>query len=495
VLITNSSVERVTSYESFFGFREAPFSLAPNTRFRFDTVSHHGALTQVTYALQRREPVVVVTGEIGTGKTLLCRTVLERLDRKTFLSIISDPLLGREDLLKQMLQDFGIISKDRTKVAATSRPDLTHALNQFLSSLAPLDAHAVVIIDEAQHVRPDVLEEIRLLSNIQDQRGTMLQIILVGQTDLDSLLARPELQSLRQRITRHMRLEPLSAAEVAHYIEHRLSIAREGQTRSDTPGARELERAMAEWRGPTAGVTFTPAAVDRVARLSRGIPRVINLLCDRALESACAAQSHVVDDSTIDEAARALGVRDVQRTAAPEPSVSAKDVPRGVTLRTPAAGTHWKRDMAAAASLAIGVVAIWFGVRTVNRNPSTRTQANGAAPTQTETAPRVAPPSPETAAAPAGAPAASMPANAPAPAGSPSSESFEIVVASFRTAARASAVAADAAALALPIRQRGANGWQQLIAGPFSSRAQAEAAQQRLQRAGFSGTQIIPTGR
>ena len=163
---------------------------------------HTAALAHVTHALERREPVVVVTGEIGTGKTLLCRTVVERLERKTFLSIVTDPLLEHDDLLKQMLQDFGVISKDRTRLTPASRHDLVHALQQFLSSLASLNAHAVVIIDEAQHLKPDMLESIRLVSNIQDERGTMLQIILVGQTDLDQLVSRPELRALKQRVSR-----------------------------------------------------------------------------------------------------------------------------------------------------------------------------------------------------------------------------------------------------------------------------------------------------
>jgi type II secretory pathway predicted ATPase ExeA len=157
LVATESAPAHVTGYERFFGLNEAPFSLAPNTRFRFESASHKAALDQVAYALARREPLVVLTGEIGTGKTLLCRTVLERLERKTFLSIIGDPLLERDDLLKQMLQDFGIISKDRTKLSPASRHELIHALQEFLISLAPLQAHAVLIIDEAQHVQPDVM--------------------------------------------------------------------------------------------------------------------------------------------------------------------------------------------------------------------------------------------------------------------------------------------------------------------------------------------------
>ena len=226
---------------------EAPFSLAPDPRFLFASASHSAALAQVAYALERREPLVVITGEIGTGKTLLCRTVLQRLRRKTFLSVINDPLLERDDLLKQMLQDFGVIAKDRTRLTETSRHELIETLQAFLRSLAPIQAHAVVIIDEAQHLRPDVLEQIRLLSNIDDERGTLLQIILVGQTDLEPLLARPELRQLQQRVSRRLRLEPLNRGEVEQYIQHRLARARDGKRPAQLPGATELAQELAAW--------------------------------------------------------------------------------------------------------------------------------------------------------------------------------------------------------------------------------------------------------
>src|SRR5216683_3163852 len=192
---------RLGRYEPFFGLNKAPFSLAPDLRFLFESASHAAAFAQVAYALERREPLVVITGEIGTGKTLLCRTVLQRLERKTFVSVIDDPLLERDDLLKQLLQDFGIISKGRTRLTNASRHELIQTLQAFLTSLVPIQAHAVVIIDEAQHLQPDVLEQIRLLSNIDDERGTLLQIILVGQTDLEPLLSRPELRQFQQRVS------------------------------------------------------------------------------------------------------------------------------------------------------------------------------------------------------------------------------------------------------------------------------------------------------
>jgi type II secretory pathway predicted ATPase ExeA len=298
----------VEGYEPFFGLNEPPFSLAPDPRFLFASASHSAALAQVAYALERREPLVVITGEIGTGKTLLCRTVLQRLRRKTFLSVINDPLLERDDLLKELLQDFGLISKDRTKLTEASRHELIQTLQAFLRSLAPIQAHAVVIIDEAQHLRPDVLEQIRLLSNIDDEAGTLLQIILVGQTDLEPLLSRPELRQLQQRVSRRLRLEPMSRDEVKEYIRHRLALARDGKPLQQLPGATELAQELADWTATTTGVEFTSDAIHAVSELSAGLPRVINLLCDRSLEEAYASRLRLIDRPLILTAARALGV-------------------------------------------------------------------------------------------------------------------------------------------------------------------------------------------
>jgi type II secretory pathway predicted ATPase ExeA/cell division septation protein DedD len=535
---THGRPEPVEGYESFFGLNEAPFSLAPDPRFLFASASHSAALAQVAYALERREPLVVITGEIGTGKTLLCRTVLQQLRRKTFLSVISDPLLERDDILKQLLQDFGVISKDRTKLTEASRHDLVQTLDAFLRSLAAIQAHAVVIIDEAQHLQPDVLEQIRLLSNIDDERGTLLQIILVGQTDLEPLLFRPELRQLQQRVSRRLRLEPLNRAEVEQYIKHRLALARDGMPPNQLLGANELAQVLAEWAGTNAGVEFTPDAIHAVSQLSGGLPRVINLLCDRSLEEAYACRLRIIDGPLIHTAARALGVgeqaagattaatvnapaRSTQvgpdepfwtamrsESEAPDKAVQPGDEPVPVEFDArirPAAAPRFAMYLVLAASLAFGGVAIWLGLR-------------GARPTEALAPPSVAAPAasaplvfsarpdPALAVANASVPQAAATTGTPTPpeATAPSRSAvaatatggrFDIVVASFRTDARATPVAAEVAALGLPVRRRVSDGWQQVISGPFTSRTYAEDAQQRLHRAGLTGTQIVPTGR
>src|SRR5262249_24498761 len=160
-------------------------------------------------------------------------------------------------------------------------------------SLSAIDAHAVVIVDEAQHLQPGVLEEIRLLANADDGRGALLQIILVGQESLGHLLSRPELRQLQQRVSRRLVLKPLDGEEVGQYIEHRLEQARGlGAAASRLPGARELAKELAEWTGTSDGASFTPASLRAISQISGGVPRVINVICDRALEHAFASRLH-----------------------------------------------------------------------------------------------------------------------------------------------------------------------------------------------------------
>ena len=514
----------VEKYEPFFGLTEAPFSLAPDPRFLFASASISAALEQLAYALGRREPLIVVTGEIGTGKTLLCRAVMKRIPRETFLSVIDDPLLERDDLLKQMLEDFGVIAKDRTRLTETTRHELVEALQAFLRSLSAIQAHAVVAIDEAQHLRPDVLEQIRLLSNMNDERGTLLQIILVGQPELETLLAQPELRQLQQRVTRRFRLEPLNREEVRAYIDYRLALARNGASRA--PGATELADELAAWAGANREAQFTDEAVQAVFEISRGFPRVINLLCDRSLEAACASNLRVVDAFGINKAASALGLGSLgaprvsseespapARQPKPEhsfwvpaPAESRSAAPPVVTLETfaadepgaaaiPAASRQGPKYVLLAASLAlVAFVAVWYGLRSAT--PQTPQDAPSAAtpapPVNRAPNPPVASPSGAAATPPARAPSGAAAAPPTTPPATPAAERFDIVVASFRTDARAAAVSTEIAALGLPVRRRVSDTWQQVIVGPFKSRREADDAQQLLQRAGMGGTQIVP---
>jgi general secretion pathway protein A len=516
--VSHESSHEPGGYEQFFGFNQPPFSLAPDTRFRFDSASHAAALKEITYALERREPIVVVTGEIGTGKTLLCRTVIERSDRKTFVAIINDPQLQRDDLLTRMLEDFGVVSKDRAARAAIARHDLVHALQEFLASLAPIQAHAVVILDEAQHVQPDVLEQIRLVSNIQDDGGTLLQIMLVGQPALTDVLARPELRQLTQRVSRFVRLDPLTGPEVARYIRHRLTVARERPKASPLPGASELERELAAWDGSQPDAPFTPEAVASVAQISGGIPRVVNLLCDRALEAAYRGEVRTVDASAINAAAGALGLAAAAEPAAAPLPVWPQLPEDGAATRAPEppAASSARRYGAIAATVAVVAIA-WFGVRSAARRspgepvsrPAPAPSPQPSRPAQTAPTPAAppreaaAPPTPaaepnppaSTAAKPAAAPPRTNGTAAAAAPPQPPGAAFEIVVASFRTEERATDVVTAITALGEPVQRRSLGGWQQVVAGPYASDDLVRAAQQRLARAGFTGTHVNPASR
>jgi type II secretory pathway predicted ATPase ExeA len=276
-------------YESYYGFSEKPFSLTPDPKYLYRSQSHGDAFDLLHYAIRRREGFVVVTGDIGTGKTTLCRAVLEQIDRATFTALILNPFLSEEDLLKRVLQDFGVISRDDVKagrLSGVSKQSLIDALYDFLLGLVPLKASAVLIIDEAQNLPLPVLEQIRILSNLETDKEKLLQIILVGQLELQALLRAPELRQLDQRVSIRYELAPLDREGVGAYVAHRLAVA-----------------------GGSASVTFTAKALDRVHKLSGGIPRLINLICDRALLAGYSAQTNRIPPGMVDQAAKSLDVQ------------------------------------------------------------------------------------------------------------------------------------------------------------------------------------------
>jgi len=280
-------------YEQYYGFAEKPFSLTPDPKYLYRSQPHADAFDLLQYAIRRREGFVVVTGDIGTGKTTLCRALLEEIDRTTFTALVLNPFLSEEDLLKRILQDFGVISRDELKagrLARISKQELIDALYDFLLGLIPLKASAVLIIDEAQNLPLPVLEQIRILSNLETDKEKLLQIILVGQLNLGTLLRSPELRQLDQRVSIRYQLEPLDPEAVAAYVAHRLTIA-----------------------GGSASVAFTAQALVEVHRLSGGIPRLINLICDRALLAGYSVRTNRITPDMVVHAAKSL---DLQSPAA-----------------------------------------------------------------------------------------------------------------------------------------------------------------------------------
>ena len=252
-------------YEDYYGFVEKPFTLTPDPKYLYKSQTHAGAFDLLQYAIRRREGFAVITGDIGTGKTTLCRALLEQIDSTTHTAIVLNPFLSEEDLLKIILQDFGVISRAELKAgrfANVSKQALIDELYEFLLGLLPDRRNAVVIIDEAQNLPLRVLEQIRLLSNLETEKEKLLQIVLVGQPNLEPLLRSPELRQLDQRISIRYHLKPLTSEETSAYIVHRLTIA---------GGSK---------------VSFSTAAMALVHQHSRGLPRLINLICDRALLGA-----------------------------------------------------------------------------------------------------------------------------------------------------------------------------------------------------------------
>ena len=257
-------------YESFFGLSETPFNLTPDPRFVYFSRYHLEALSNLIYGIESRRGFIQITGEIGAGKTTLCRTLLKRLDGKIHSSLVFNPKLSEFELLQAIVEDFEI------KPPGKKRKDYYDALNRFLLDETEKGFNAIVIIDEAHLLSPRALEQVRLLSNLETSTKKLLQIILMGQPELKDLLNRPDLAQLRQRITIRYHLPELAKEEVTNYIAHRLTVA----------GA---ERSF-----------FTAEACDMIYQLSSGIPRVINVLADRAMMSAFTQNSMEVGASMVE---------------------------------------------------------------------------------------------------------------------------------------------------------------------------------------------------
>jgi general secretion pathway protein A len=247
-------------YESFFGFKEKPFNITPDPKYLYLSGQHQEAIAHLLYGIRERGGFVVVTGEIGTGKTTLCRYLINQMDDQTEGAVILNPNLSEIELLKSINQDFGIDSSGQTK------RELINELNRFLLEERLRSKNMVLIIDEAQNLEPEVMEQIRMLSNLETEKEKLIQIILIGQPQLKALLARPELRQLDQRVTARYHLRPLNRKETLRYIQHRLDVA-----------------------GAVNKVVFEPAAMRRVYAFSRGTPRLINVVCDRALLGAFVA--------------------------------------------------------------------------------------------------------------------------------------------------------------------------------------------------------------
>ncbi len=274
-------------YTAFYGLREKPFALSPDPRFLFLSQSHREALAHLLYGIDEGEGFIVITGEVGTGKTTLCRTLLQRLDPSTEVAFLFNPALTPHELLQAICVEFAL------GTGSGSRRELVDDLNAFLLEKNRDHRKALLIVDEAQNLSPETLEEVRLLSNLETETSKLIQILLLGQPELDAKLASPELRQLRQRITVRWRLGPMTAPETREYVVHRLRVAAGG----DRP-------------------IFAERALGEVHRHSRGVPRVANMLCDRALLAGYASQAPQISAAMISEAAREVEASAVARAGA-----------------------------------------------------------------------------------------------------------------------------------------------------------------------------------
>ena len=254
-------------YQSFYGFKELPFNITPDPKFLYLSPTHQQALQHLKFGVQEKKGFIVLVGEVGCGKTTLCRRFLSELDPARYdTALILNPRVTETQMLKLILTDLG-----ETKLAR-SQVDLVAQMNRVLLERIERGRDIVLIIDEAQNLKVEVLEQIRLLSNLETDKQKLLQIVLMGQPELKEVLGREELRQLRQRILVHYELRPLSQSDVTHYIQHRLTLA-----------------------GSMGWPTFTSWALRAIHRGSGGIPRIVNNLCDKALLAAFIRESDEIN--------------------------------------------------------------------------------------------------------------------------------------------------------------------------------------------------------
>jgi len=299
-------------YQEYYQFQEKPFSLTPDPKFLYPSVKHQEALDHLLYGIRQREGFMLMVGDVGTGKTTLCRSLLEKLDADVKTALVLDPLGSEMDLLRTCLADLGVprVRANRLTPALAgaveqhpsfettpyfdeeddegwtghaSKKELTDALNEYLLEQHRAGGTVVLIIDEAQNLSLPVLEQLRLLSNLETEKDKLLQIIFAGQLELADKLNLPELKQLNERISIRCRIAPLSREETQQYIMHRVLVA-----------------------GAGSRLAFAPSGLNAIHDYSKGVPRRINLVCDRALLAGFNAQAGVLERSHVKQAIRSL---------------------------------------------------------------------------------------------------------------------------------------------------------------------------------------------
>jgi general secretion pathway protein A len=265
-------------YCTFYGFRESPFTITPNPRFLFMSTQHREAFAHLIYAVESRAGFIELTGEVGTGKTTLLRTFLNRLDSEGHrTALIFNPCLSSLELLTSINREFGLPWENG------SRMELLQELNGFLLAQKAAGRSVVLVMDEAQNLSAEVLEQLRLISNLETETDKLIQIVLSGQPELLAILARDELRQLNQRITVRYHLLPMGYDSTRRYIDHRMELA-----------------------GRFRAAEFTSAALKRIFRFSGGVPRLVNIVCDRALLIGYSEEERVISGAMVAQAVSEL---------------------------------------------------------------------------------------------------------------------------------------------------------------------------------------------
>lgn len=288
-------------YETFYGLKEQPFAISTDPKFLFMSASHRRAFDELLTGLQRRESLLLLTGETGSGKTTLCRAVVQELGDRAFCAILFNPYMTGPDMLRLILKELGIISRDELRrgvLAGADVPELLDVLESFLGSLVSLGTKAIVVVDEAQSLSALLLDQIRMLTAFERDGKRLIQIVLCGQPTLLDTFKTDPMASLNERITRRVFLEPLSPDEVDAYIRHRLTVA-----------------------GGTDSVSFQPDTARLIAEYSSGLPRRINVLCDRTLQLARAENATIIPPELVKKAAKSLAGHPTTKSELVRPSV------------------------------------------------------------------------------------------------------------------------------------------------------------------------------
>ncbi len=264
-------------YLKFYKLKEYPFSITPDPRFLYFSPQHREAYHHLMYGIQNRKGFIELTGEVGSGKTTLCRAVLANLGEDIETALILNPSLTETQLLRAILNDLGLEVKGRDRLAYIEK------LNEFLLRKNADGINVALLIDEAQNLSPQVMEQIRLLSNLETDQHKLIQIVMCGQPELKERLARPDLRQLRQRITVRYHIPPLTEKDIMMYVAHRLWVA-----------------------GSDGSISFHPRAIREIYKYSKGTPRLINAVCDNALLAGYVARLKAIDADCIKRAIKQL---------------------------------------------------------------------------------------------------------------------------------------------------------------------------------------------